>query len=389
MYCVDFHPNGNWIATASGARVSTWIAGHPRPHVINMEQAIRGMAFPSDWRWIAMSMEDGTIGLWSWSDGRLEFVRTVYRPQQGRPAPGSMAADPRGRFLAISGFGSEGSVLQILSLEDGSIRELPRGTGRPSSNLAVDPRGRYVAVAWSETAFQSNQAQVSVHDLQSGTRRVLDPKTKGNLAPIRFLPDGRLIGDSFLEIRSLDIETGETDVFLERCQGGNFVFSRDGRYFLTWATGDLCPENTKGWVFRDLEAGTSRELPEDFPYPRGTEAYAIDPDGKFAVSGYPDGAIRVMYANGGHAHLLMGHEGPVTGVAVDPSGRWIVSKGADKTLRIWPVPEGEPIHQLPHEELLARLRALTNMRVVPDETSSTGYKVALDGFPGWEKLPTW
>jgi len=36
-----------------------------------------------------------------------------------------------------------------------------------------------------------------------------------------------------------------------------------------------------------------------------------------------------------------------------------------------------------------RIRALTNLRVVPDEGSDTGYRVEIGPFPGWKKLPDW
>jgi len=32
---------------------------------------------------------------------------------------------------------------------------------------------------------------------------------------------------------------------------------------------------------------------------------------------------------------------------------------------------------------------LTNLRVVPDEESSTGFRLHHAPFPGWETLPTW
>lgn len=59
------------------------------------------------------------------------------------------------------------------------------------------------------------------------------------------------------------------------------------------------------------------------------------------------------------------------------------------TLRIWEIPKGRPFHTLPLEELLARLGALTNMRVARDEDSATGYVLKPGPFPGWEKVPTW
>jgi len=53
------------------------------------------------------------------------------------------------------------------------------------------------------------------------------------------------------------------------------------------------------------------------------------------------------------------------------------------------MPEGEPFHTLPYEELLRRLRTVTNLRAVEDESSPTGYRLEVGPFPGWKDVPTW
>ncbi len=63
----------------------------------------------------------------------------------------------------------------------------------------------------------------------------------------------------------------------------------------------------------------------------------------------------------------------------------------DKTIRLWPMPDltKPPLHTLPREELIAKLKTLTNLRVVRDPESATGWKLTHDPFPGWETVPTW
>jgi hypothetical protein len=48
-----------------------------------------------------------------------------------------------------------------------------------------------------------------------------------------------------------------------------------------------------------------------------------------------------------------------------------------------------PLHTLPHDELVTRLRSYTNLRVVEDAESGTGYRVEAGPFPGWKDVPTW
>jgi WD40 repeat protein len=117
----------------------------------------------------------------------------------------------------------------------------------------------------------------------------------------------------------------------------------------------------------------------------------IDPSGRAIITGDVDGVVRVGSITGGEPHLLPGgHSGVVWSVAVSPDGRWIASVG-DEAIHLWPMPDvtKPPLHTLPHAELMARLDALTNLRVVRDPTSSTGWKLDLGPFPGWKDVPTW
>ena len=81
----------------------------------------------------------------------------------------------------------------------------------------------------------------------------------------------------------------------------------------------------------------------------------------------------------------------MTKVAISPDLRWVASAGEDGTLRLWPMPDlsKPPLHTLPHDELLAKLHSLTNLRAVRDPASDTGWTIELGPFPGWETVPTW
>jgi hypothetical protein len=48
-----------------------------------------------------------------------------------------------------------------------------------------------------------------------------------------------------------------------------------------------------------------------------------------------------------------------------------------------------PPHILPRDELLAKLRSLTNLRAVHDPASPGQWKIELGPFPGWKNVPTW
>jgi WD40 repeat protein len=89
--------------------------------------------------------------------------------------------------------------------------------------------------------------------------------------------------------------------------------------------------------------------------------------------------------------VLSGHAEGSWHVAVSPDLEWVASAGEDNTLRLWPMPDlsKPPLHTLPHDELIAKLKSLTNLRAVPDPEAEGGWKIDLAPFPGWKDLPTW
>jgi WD40 repeat protein len=118
---------------------------------------------------------------------------------------------------------------------------------------------------------------------------------------------------------------------------------------------------------------------------------ALNDSGTIVATGDRDGVVRVGRTDGSEPHLLLGHKGRIWSVDIDPLGRWIATGGQDGTVRIWPMPDlsKPPLHTLPHDELMAKLESLTNLRVVRDEDSPIGWTLTHDPFPGWETVPTW
>ncbi len=138
----------------------------------------------------------------------------------------------------------------------------------------------------------------------------------------------------------------------------------------------------------DLEAGHETHLAS---YGDQVWSIAMDAAGTTIATGDYDGVVRVGSTDGSEPHLLLGHEGLIGDVDIDPRGRWVASGSADTTVRIWPMPDlsKPPLHTLPHDELLAKLKTLTNLRVVRDEEDPTGWTLTHEPFPGWETVPTW
>ena len=104
-----------------------------------------------------------------------------------------------------------------------------------------------------------------------------------------------------------------------------------------------------------------------------------------------DGIIQVGRLSGGDPHIIFGHESSVLGLAFSPDGRFLASVDEGGAIRVRPVPDmtEPPPHTLPYDELLAKLSSITNLRVVRDEQSPTGWKQEVGPFPGWAEVPEW
>jgi WD40 repeat protein len=227
---------------------------------------------------------------------------------------------------------------------------------------------------------------IRVWNLDTGEVRVLDPGDGKWIMDVRFAPDGRLVSSGLGGVRLWNLEDGTSQILQEgegkhvRC-----FLSPEGRYLLCGAA-DLRAMTTELYL-HDLKDGSRR--PTLASHGGRVSSWAFDHTGKTVVTGSFDGVVRVGPVTGEAPHVLLGHEGMIWAVAVSPDGRWIASGGQDHTVRLWPMPEGQPFHTLPREEFLDRLRALTNLRVIKDESSPTGYRIDVAAFPGWETVPVW
>jgi WD40 repeat protein len=168
-------------------------------------------------------------------------------------------------------------------------------------------------------------------------------------------------------------------MYMAMSTGGQVALTR------TYLTGrwDSC----RPAVLVDTNAGTSRVLDA---YGDCLSGLALDSSGTIAATGDEGGVIRVGHPDEA-PHLLLGHKGQVTNLAFSPDGKWLASAGEDNTLRLWPMPDLDtpPLNTLLHDELIAKLKSLTNLRAVRSLDDPTGWTIELGPFPGWKEVPEW
>jgi serine/threonine protein kinase/WD40 repeat protein len=378
-----FDPSGRWVVVPYWHSLAFWPLNRQYPYVLHGEgSGAESIHFTPDGRQLVAGFSDLGIRTWDIRNPHVSGQDLWKTPSELH----RIELDARGKYVVA------GTVLNrtfLISLPDGKARqmpntEVPSATGSSFINDSVSPDGRYVV------GPQNEKGDIHVWDVKTDQVRIL--KGTADIHVLRFAPDGKLYqGDYQGNLYEWDIKNGTTR-FLTGLNKPlyyiTFVKNFPNLIICLWTdreTVDLQKAKSELRIV-DVRTGKSNSITT---HGNRLSAIAADPEGRLLVTGDLDGVVRVGPITGEEPHLLFGHQS-VLAVAVDPDRQWIASSEAnDPIVQLWRMPKGKPLHTLPYDELLKKLRSLTNMRVVADEKSSNGYSVQFDRFPGWEKVPTW
>ena len=109
-------------------------------------------------------------------------------------------------------------------------------------------------------------------------------------------------------------------------------------------------------------------------HPGGTYACRFFPSGKLVLSGGAEGCLRIWtIADGRCAVLFKGHSGGVLAVAIVDRGRNIVSSSRDGTIKLWDCATQSPLASFAAAEPLDERRAVNACMLI----SAGGHPVAV------------
>jgi hypothetical protein len=307
-------------------------------------------------------------------------------------------------FLDLSASGSR--VLrahvdaEIDDLDGGPGRLVFRSAGHEYVTAAFDRSEARVAIApWY--SLPDTRKRLRLIELSSGRETASLPLTPAGeqepggiydwgLNDMEFLDDNVLLASGPGGLRRFDFSSGRAEWLwrTDRRTSVAFGVSRDGtRLVAAGFPGDQGEAPWQPPVRIDVTTGARTVLTG---FGHEVRVLALDASGTVLATGDNVGVVRVGRIDGGEPHLLLGHSHAVSALALSRDQRWIASASGPE-IRLWPMPDlsRPPLHTLPLDQLLAKLRSLTNLRVVDDPGSPNGYKVDVGPFPGWREVPTW
>lgn len=260
--------------------------------------------------------------------------------------------------LNLASGGAEGLV-QLWSLTQDTPLSTLQGHSQRVCRTEFHPSGRYLASASEDTSWR-------LWDVETATEVLLQEGHSRGVYAVSFNSDGSLLASAGLDSigRVWDLRSGRTVMILDGHLNGHIKpihaldWSPDGHRILSGSADGWI----KCWDVRKVQrtggVGAHNSAVSDMRWFKGlddpVDGTPPPPDdkgarvpiksGSFVVSCGFDKNVKIFSADDWTlVQTLSGHTGPVASVDYSRDGRWVVSGGHDRTLKLWGRNDGEPL----------------------------------------------
>ncbi len=306
---------------------------------------VNAVGYSPDGTRIVSASRDGTVKVWDLGNGREIAVYRGHLDQPDDPTRGAnvlrtaeAAFSPTESVIASV----SGSQVHLWDPETGKLVKVLLNlekADKPLKSLAFSPDGKRLAVGGDDGILR-------VIEVATGKELYASPSRNARIENVAFSPNGKLIavvdsggktpgnvavyvpgGSNPMPMSVQAVEHGEAlGVAFNKDGTSVFTAGRDGRPRLTAATSET----------GDQVPATSSKLREYVGHSKAVFALAVTPDGKFLVTGGEDRTVRVWeIGSGKQIRVFPGHLDRVISVAVRPDGKQIASGSDDGAVRLW------------------------------------------------------
>jgi WD40 repeat protein len=281
---------------------------------------VTAVGFAPDGAAIASGATDGRVRLGRFSGGRLAWSETPIGAHDGPVWAAAFSAD--GRLLATTS-------------ADGAVRIWAVAGRAPVTALAGHDGATYAAAFSADGTLLATGGRdrvVRLWDCSSWTVRAELRGHEGTVFSASFTADGRTLATASVDrtVRLWDVTTGAETGRLTGHEGRVFAvaFSPDGSALATAGEdGTARIWDTAGRIARHV-----------LEHPFRVNGVAWVDGGRRLATASGDGVVRVWNATDGRGdERLLGHAAPAWSIASAGTSGWVVTGGADGTVRLWDV----------------------------------------------------
>lgn len=351
----------NWLVTIDRENIlRVRDLSTPKPRAMSItrkhtDKVATALVSPNG-RWLAITAGDSISRLWNLATREKQQVPHVLTGHK------SWAISSDSRWLATTGGNGDRVHLWDLAADDPTDKPLQlemRGQMDELHHVEFGPKGRWL-VAGSRNRMDTrwdNQRRL-VWDLKSDKPAkqlmLLDGTSSGRWGNELFSPDGRWLllarhGESTLwDMHEQDPDVSPITLRLPH-MGGMAVFSPDSNILVignrTWNLADeQIAQRPRG--SRDanaLRVVMHRAVPTLIQHEWST-CMAFDPEMRWGARALADNRIGIWDLTqistdptplSRESFALRGHSDPITSLEFSSDGRWLLSEGAEGTVRLW------------------------------------------------------
>ncbi|MBF0338749.1 MAG: hypothetical protein HQL05_13085 [Nitrospirae bacterium] len=329
---VSLSGNGKYVLSASDLDkvMKLWeIDTGKEVRTFNESSHIYAAALSPDGQYALSACDDKTLNLWSIRTGRV--VRTFKGHLSGVR---SVVITPDGKYALSASFDN---TLKLWDIASGNELRTFTGHSKEVRSVAITPDGKYALSA-------SGDATLKMWEIDSGR----EIKTfKGAFPPVVISSDGKyaLSGGDKKHLRLWNIATGrDVGTFIEPSNPVSaLALSPNGKHVLSESYGtplrlwDIATgKDIRTFNGYSGQAGMSAHGDEGYSEQVGSAA--ISADGRYVVSGGWDKTLKLWdISHGMEMKAFKGHTSAVTSVAISPDGKYALSGSWDNTLGLWDI----------------------------------------------------